>query len=52
MPCQIPFAAHTAQPDPLKDLWARLLRIPTQGGQVFRLHGGHRTELMAATIPT
>jgi hypothetical protein len=28
------------------------LRIPTQGGQVFRLDGGHRTELMAATIPT
>ena len=36
------------------DILARAakLRIPTQGGQVFRLDGGHRTELMAATIPT
>jgi hypothetical protein len=27
------------------------LRIPTQGGQVFRFDRGHRSDLMAATIP-
>ena len=27
------------------------MRIPTQGGQVFRSDGGHPTDLMAATIP-
>ena len=27
------------------------LRIPTQGGQVFRSDRGHRSDLMAATIP-
>ena len=27
------------------------LRIPTQGGQLFRFDGGHRSNLMAATIP-
>ena len=28
------------------------MRIPTQGGQVFRHEGGHPTDLKAATIPT
>jgi len=27
------------------------LRIPTQGGQVFRFHRGHHSDLIAATIP-
>jgi hypothetical protein len=27
------------------------VRIPTQGGQVFRPDRGHRSDLMAATIP-
>jgi len=27
------------------------LRIPTQGGQVFRSDPGHCSDLMAATIP-
>jgi hypothetical protein len=30
------------------DIW---LRIPTQGGQVFRSDPGHCSDLMAATIP-
>jgi len=28
-----------------------ILRIPTQGGQVFRFDRGHRSDLMVATIP-
>ena len=28
-----------------------LVRIPTQGGQVFRFDRGHHSDLMAATIP-
>jgi hypothetical protein len=27
------------------------LRIPTRGGQAFRSDRGHRSDLMAATIP-
>ncbi len=27
------------------------LRIPTQGGQVFRFHRGHHSDLIAATVP-
>jgi transposase len=29
----------------------RILRIPTRGGQAFRSDRGHRSDLMAATIP-
>jgi hypothetical protein len=32
-------------------LTIKAVRIPTQGGQVFRADGGHPTGLMAATIP-
>jgi uncharacterized small protein (DUF1192 family) len=28
-----------------------MLRIPTQGGQVFRFHRGHHSDLIAATVP-
>jgi hypothetical protein len=27
------------------------VRIPIQGGQVFRFDGGHRSNVIAATIP-
>jgi hypothetical protein len=29
----------------------RILRIPTHPGHVFQLDGGHRSDLIAATIP-
>jgi len=32
-------------------IWHGGLRIPTQGGQVFRSDPGHCSDLMAATIP-
>ena len=30
---------------------AVMVRIPTQAGQGFRFHSGHRSDLMPATIP-
>ena len=35
----------------LRELVPPPLRIPTQGGQVFRFDRGQRSDLMAATIP-
>jgi hypothetical protein len=30
---------------------AAVMRIPTHPGHLFQLDGGHRSDLMAATIP-
>jgi hypothetical protein len=30
----------------------KYLQIPTEGGHLFRLDGGHRSDLKAATIPS
>jgi hypothetical protein len=38
-------------PGPLIGTLKHYMRIPTQGGQVFRPDRGHRSDLMAATVP-
>jgi hypothetical protein len=31
--------------------WSKGLRIPIEGGHVFRFDGGHRSNMIPATIP-